>query len=94
MQWAQMEVVVIIDRYIQTKMTRLTMLTRLTKESDLSETVSIKLCFLTRREKCNIKAISEEKYAESVCKGPTVNYMSAAVKFRFRATIEIQKIQV
>ena len=45
MQWAKMEVVVIIDRYIQTKMTRLTMLTRLTKESDLSETVSIKLCF-------------------------------------------------
>ena len=48
--------------------------------------------FSPRREKCNIKAISEEKYAESVCKGPTVNYMSAAVKFRFKATIEMPKI--
>ena len=93
MQWAKMEVVVIIDRYIQTKMTRLTMLTRLTKKV-ICLRQFLSNCVSTRREKCNIKAISEEKYAESVCKGPTVNYMSAAVKFRFRATIEIQKIQV
>lgn len=93
MQWAKMEVVVIIDRYIQTKMTRLTMLTRLTKKVICLRQFPSN-CVFTRREKCNIKAISEEKYAESVCKGPTVNYMSAAVKFRFRATIEIQKIRV
>ena len=47
--------------------------------------------FSPRREKCNIKAISEEKYAESVCKGPTVNYMSAAVKFRFRPQLKYQR---
>ena len=46
---------------------------------DRMETCNI----IFRREKCNIKAISEEKFAEAVCSGPTVNYMSAAEKFRF-----------
>ena len=46
-----------------------------------------------RREKCNIKAISEEKYAESVCSGPTVNYMSAAVKFRFERSSKYKSLK-
>ena len=45
--------------------------------------VVITMTITFRREKCNIKAISEEKFAEAVCSGPTVNYMSAAEKFRF-----------
>ena len=45
--------------------------------------VVIMMMITFRREKCNIKAISEEKFAKAVCSGPTVNYMSAAEKFRF-----------
>ena len=81
MQWAKMEVVVIIDRYM---LSICEGVYSLTKEIYFSKKkVSIRLSLITRREKCNIKAISEEKFAESVCSGPTVNYMSSAVKFRF-----------
>jgi len=35
-----------------------------------------------RRTKCNIKAISGQKFAQAVCTGPTMSYLNNATKFR------------
>ena len=46
---------------------------------------------MTRRERCNIKGITEENFAETICSGPTLNYMCNATKFRLNNTIREKK---
>ena len=46
---------------------------------------------MTRRERCNIKGITEENFAETICSGPTLNYMCNATKFRLNNTIRETK---
>ena len=52
------------------------------KDERLEWTVMEVVVIVDRRPKCYMKAISGEKFATTVCSGPTRNYLDQAQSFR------------